>query len=300
MPEALRIHLFKYHGLGNDFLLVDSFRGPHRLDAEWVRRLCDRHFGVGADGILTLHPPSAAGADLKMIVHNADGSQPETCGNGLRCAAFHAVRTRPELRDRTRLEVETAAGVVEARLSCLGEFAAEVRVAMGTPRLLGGEVPVADPLPTEGRVVRVPLEAGGREVHVTCLSMGNPHAVSFDEAVLEGFETLGRELAVHPAFPEGVNVGLAEVRGREALRLAVWERGAGPTLACGSGACAAVVAGILEERLDAGRPVRVELPGGPLQVDVSPDLSQVYMTGPARFVFETRVDLRALEEPPCA
>lgn len=301
MRDSLRVRFSKYHGLGNDFLLLDLREAAEPPSAELVRRLCDRHLGIGADGILAIHRPSCTGAHLKMVVHNADGSVPETCGNGIRCVAFHAVRSLPDFAEQRTLRVETDAGTVEAEILARGDFEGSVRVAMGRPHLEAAKIPVASPLPGSETVVSQPLEVDGRRLRLTALSFGNPHAVIFEGASAEEAARLGPSIERHPAFPEGVNVGFARVEDGQVIHLTVWERGAGLTRACGSGACAAAVAGVLEGRVDAERPIKVHLPGGELQIDVRPDLSLVSMAGPARFVFEGTVDLAALEEAlPCA
>lgn len=291
-----RVAFSKYHGLGNDFLIVDRRSGGPPMDRATAVRLCDRHRGVGADGVLSVLPPTAPGAELRMHIHNADGSEPETCGNGIRCFAFWAARQLPEVAARGVLAVETGAGVARAELVAVDDAVGEVRVSMGRPRLEAGEIALAAPLPRAGRVVDAPLEALGRRLSLTAVSMGNPHAVLFDGPGADEAAEVGPALEHHPAFPEGVNVGFARVRGPGALDLTVWERGCGITEACGSGACAAAVAGVVTGRLEAGREVEVRLPGGVLRVEVAPDLSDVLMTGPAEWVYDGELDLARFRE----
>jgi diaminopimelate epimerase len=280
----------KYHGLGNDFLIVDRRAGEPPMDAGLARRLCDRHRGVGADGVLSILEPTAEGADVRMEVHNADGTIPETCGNGIRCFTWHVLLRLPELVGRRSLAVETGAGVGEAVLVEVHGVVASVRVDMGRPHLDAADVPTAAPLPTAGPVVDVPLEIEGRTLSVTAVSMGNPHAVIFEGASPEDAASLGPRVEKHPAFPDGANAGFARQRGDAELDLVVWERGVGITQACGSGACAAAVAAVRSKRMSPGT-IRVNLPGGPLDIEVPADFDRVHMTGPAAHVFEGSVDL---------
>lgn len=253
----------KWEGLGNDFVLIDRVtdRGP-LLDAARVRALCDRRRGIGADGVLVV---DRAGGAWRMQVFNADGSTSEMCGNGLRCVAMH-------LADRHGFKggpVETGAGPLAVELVPGG-----VTVAMGAARSLG----------------QVRLEVAGTTVEGHHVRLGNPHFVLFGRWSNAVFERLGPALATHPHFPEGVNVSFAtlpEAKGAR-IELRVWERGAGPTLACGTGACATVAAAWWERSVPAAE-VAVALPGGELQI--SGDASALLMRGPARRVFEGKVEL---------
>lgn len=285
MPRPLRFA--KYHGLGNDFLVVDLRQEEIRVDPQLAMRLCDRRRGVGADGVLSVLPPKNGGAELRMEVHNADGSVPETCGNGLRCvSSFAAHRLEGFGRE---LVIETVAGLVTARILDGDARVSTVRVSMGRPRIEASEIPTAAPLPTSGLVSDEPLEVEGRTLRVTAVSMGNPHAVVFEGATPEEAQVFGPKVATHPAFPEGANAGFARLREGE-IELVVWERGAGLTQACGTGACAAVVAARLTGRLESPM-VRVHLPGGPLAIEVADDLSEVWLTGEARHVYDGELDL---------
>ncbi len=287
----------KLQGAGNDFVLVDASQPASGRDGlpEVIRRLdgwrdaapaiCERHSGVGADGILLLLPSRVA--DVRMVVINADGSEAEMCGNGIRCVARYwrdAGRV-----DGTAFEIETGAGVL--RPEVVGGD--QIRVSMGRPRLARREIPMTGPAPDE-HVLDEHLE--GTALRITTVSMGNPHAVVFLPDLDEfHFNLLGPVLSGHKRFPEGVNAGFAEVLSPSEIRLRVWERGAGPTLACGTGACAAVVAGILTGRLD--RDVRVHLPGGTLRIEW-PDGESVRMTGPAEPVFTGYLPSGILPSPP--
>jgi diaminopimelate epimerase len=263
------------HGTGNDFIMIDG-RGRELADMRGLaRKLCHRRFGVGADQILILGDSSEA--DFSMRIFNADGSEVEMCGNGIRCFAKY-VWDRG-LSDADPLTVETQAGII--RPARAGDL---VRVDMGEPQLDGRKVPVN----LDGFVKDYPLPVLDREFRMTCVSMGNPHAVIFVDRV-DGFpvETYGPVIERHELFPRRTNVEFIEVIGRERLRMRVWERGAGETLACGTGACAAAVAAHLNGH--AGRKVEVELLGGVLSINWRED-NRVFMTGPAVEVFEGAVE----------
>ncbi len=272
----------KMHGLGNDFVLVDlRARGQDRSDAAWAElatRLCDRHFGIGADGVLLALPSTVA--DVGMRILNADGSEAEMCGNGIRCLARY-VRDEGQVRRLAEggpLRVETLAGVLELTFPA----ADAVRVDMGPPRLAGRDVPIA----VDGEpVLDHPLQVDGHALRVSAVSMGNPHAIAFFEpealAALPLHE-LGPAVEHHPLFPRRTNFEAVALTSRHSAQVRVWERGAGPTLACGTGACAVAVAGIL--RGDLASPVAVTLPGGTLEIEWERG-GHVYMTGPATYVF---------------
>jgi len=291
----VQVPFTKVQGLGNDFLVVDLRAQPARAgavtDPETVRALCDRHFGVGADGVLAILP--GTGGDARMRVLNADGSEAEMCGNGIRCVAKFLYDTDPSLR-KPALRIDTGAGLLDCALQVANGTVASVAVEMGRPRLTRDEIPLA-PGGSE-RAVRETILAGGRRFAFTAVSMGNPHAVIFldEEGDLRGLaEKFGPLLEVAPAFPRRTNVEFARVRGRE-IDLVVWERGCGITLACGTGACATAVAAALEERLPAGVEVPVHLPGGTLQITVAPGFGGVTMRGPAVTLFRVELDPAAI------
>lgn len=263
---------FKYHGLGNDFVVIDRRRRGDDVDAETTRRLCRRRFGIGADGVLTILP--AEGLAGRMVVHNADGSIAQMCGNGLRCVVKHLAE-----RDGGRpdsLEVATGAGVLQCSIDWAGPTVAAVTVAMGPARL------EASILPGGGPFIGQAIEPG---LIGTAVSLGNPHLVLLDTPPSEAGR-LGPGLERHAAFPERANVSFVEARPEGGLRVAVWERGVGLTLACGTGACAAVTAAALAGRVPFGAWVPVELPGGVLDIKVAGDRSQVWLRGPVAFVYE--------------
>lgn len=268
----------KMHGLGNDFVFLDHFSVSPAMDyPALARRLCDRHFGIGADGLIVILPSNTA--HVRMRIFNADGSEPEMCGNGIRCAARFVhdkgyVAVNP-------ITVETLAGILSLRLDFEGEKVAGVRVDMGEPILKAGLIPV---LAQGEPVVNATLEVEGQPIHYTAVSMGNPHCVIFaDDFEDLDFDRLGPAIEKHPQFPRKTNVEFIRVDSNSELTMKVWERGAGPTLACGTGACASAVAAVLNDKT--GRAVTVHLPGGDLFIEWAAD-NHVYMTGPAAYVFK--------------
>lgn len=286
----------KYHGLGNDFLVVDLRSVPPAERELWqepkvARALCDRQFGVGGDGVLAILPSTRA--DARMRVLNADGSEAEMCGNGIRCVVRHLHDRDPALSAAQRLLIETGAGLLACQLGSGDE--PTVTVDMGRPRLTRGEVPMTGP--ADERAVEVSLALAGYDGTFTAVSMGNPHAVSFvssDAALRPLAERLGPTVEHHPFFPRRTNVEFTRVLSERELELVVWERGCGITLACGTGACATVAAACLTGRSRAGDEVLVHLLGGDLAITVAADWSTVTMRGPATFVFDAEVDAAAV------
>jgi diaminopimelate epimerase len=300
------IPFVKAEGLGNDFLVVDLRPGrpaaeiPSAADPAVVRALCDRHFGVGGDGVLAILSP--VHGDARMQVINADGSEAEMCGNGIRCVAKLLYDRDPSLH-RPVLRIDTGAGLLECRIDARDGRAETVAVEMGRPQLDPPQIPVA--APGGRRLVRSPLRAGDRQFAFTAVSMGNPHAVIFIDdpaADLRALaEAYGRGIEHDSLFPRRTNVEFARVRQGSAgieINLVVWERGCGITLACGTGACATAVAACLEGRAAPDQEIPVHLPGGTLFIrvasqtasDGSPNYAGVSMRGPARVVFEAEVD----------
>ncbi|MDH4094473.1 MAG: diaminopimelate epimerase [Betaproteobacteria bacterium] len=258
-------------GAGNDFVVLDATREPFALAREQLRRLADRHFGVGCDQVLVVQKAKDPRNDFGYRIFNADGGEVEQCGNGARCFVKY-VRARG-LTGKNEIRVETLGGVIVPRLEDDGE----VSVDMGPPRL---DAPLVQP-----------LEVGGARVELAVLSMGNPHAVQLVADVdAAPVATQGPQLEHHARFPDRVNAGFMQVVDRHALRLRVWERGAGETLSCGTGACAAAVAGMARGLLDS--PVRVQTRGGALTIAWAGGDNAVWMKGPARTVFEGRIDLQ--------
>jgi diaminopimelate epimerase len=269
---------YKYQGLGNDFLVLDRRRSSVDIDAARARWLCDRRRGVGADGVVVLCPSEQASA--RMIVHNADGSVAEMCGNALRCAVKYLADRSGEQSGRMR--VDTDAGLLDCSMTYAGGEVSEVEVAMSPARL------VAESLPS-GRsgkpFVHEPLP--GFDVKGTAVEMGPPHLVLFDTP-LDLVCSLGPQLEGHPLFPRRTNVDFARIE-HDGIAVTVWERGCGLTLACGTGGCATVAAAVYEKRVAPDSWVWITFPGGRLQVRVSEDLARVDMRGPATFVFEADI-----------
>jgi diaminopimelate epimerase len=279
-----RLAFTKMQGAGNDFVVLDATRTPFALTAAQLRRLADRHFGVGCDQILVVEPASPqarqAGADFRYRIFNADGGEVEQCGNGARC--FVRFVHDKGLAAKREIRVETLAGVIVPRLEGDGE----VSVDMGAPILDPARVPFAGGGP--GLLQRI--ELAGREIELAVLSMGNPHAVQVVADVdAAPVACEGPLIERHASFPNRVNAGYMQILGRDRIRLRVWERGAGETLACGTGACAAAVSGILRGLLDS--PVRVETRGGPLTVVWPGGDNSVWMKGPAETVFEGTIEI---------
>ena len=270
----------KMHGLGNDFMVVDLVSQRAKIFPDQVRALADRNFGIGFDQLLIVEPPSNPDMDFKYRIFNADGSEVEQCGNGARCFARFVYDKR--LTSKKTINVETSGGNIELTLTDDGW----VTVNMGAPRL----VPETIPFVAEQQAAQYSLDVDG-EIHtIGAVSMGNPHAVLVvDDVDTTAVEQLGPKIESHPNFPNRVNVGFMQVLSRNKVRLRVYERGAGETLACGTGACAAVVAGRLQGLLNGM--VEVHLPGGTLKIRWSGNGEPVMMTGPATRVFEGQIYL---------
>jgi len=274
----------KLQGLGNDYVFVDGLARPFDCDdpPALARRISDRHFGVGADGLIAILPGDRA--PFRMRMWNADGSESEMCGNGIRSFAKY-VFDRGYIQEE-EFEIETLGGVMRPKVFVEEGRVRRVRVDMGAPALERGSLPMKGPFGE--RFVEQPLEVGDRVVSATCVSMGNPHCVLFvPSADRAEVATLGSAIEHSAHFPRRVNVGFAEVLARGELRLRVWERGSGETLACGTGTCAAVVAGVLTGRLD--HEVLVHLNGGDLEIEWR---DHVFMTGPTVEVFRGTFDPR--------
>lgn len=283
----------KMHGCGNDYVYVNGFEEKIELTRkpDLVRRLSDRHFGVGGDGVIFINP--SAEADFEMEMYNADGTRAEMCGNGIRCVAKFVYDKG--LTDKTHICVVSAGQIKELDLMLetgslesgkRGEVS-KVRVNMGSPVLEPAMIPVE----AEGKqVVDEPVWVDGREYRMTCVSTGNPHAVIFAKNVMQmELERIGSQFENHTRFPKRVNTEFVEILDKEHCFMRVWERGTGETLACGTGSCATVVAGVLNGFLC--QRVWVKLLGGELLIEWDREKNLVYMTGPAATVFEGRIDL---------
>ncbi len=288
----MHIRFTKMQGAGNDFVVLDETQGRLGLSPAQYRFLANRHFGVGADQILSVRPAPAEGIDFEYVIHNADGTEVEQCGNGARCFARYV--HDKGLTDKKVIRVKTLAGVIAPELGADGR----VRVDMGRPQLQAELVPFAtsglEPR-REGRAQIWPLlldaSVSAATLWLTPVSMGNPHAVLLvDDVDTAPVATLGPQIEQHSRFPQRVNVGFLQIVSRTEVRLRVYERGAGETLACGTGACAAVVAGILQGLLDPL--VQVQTRGGLLSIAwAGGDDDCVFMAGPATFVFDGQIEL---------
>jgi diaminopimelate epimerase len=272
------VNFTKMHGLGNDFMVVDLISQHAHFRPEQIRRLADRRMGIGFDQLLLVEPPGKPDVDFKYRIFNADGSEVEQCGNGARCFAVFVHEKK--LTNKEVVRVETSGGDIELRIKDDGR----VLVDMGPPRLEPAQIPfVCDkvsPVYT--------LEVAGNDYRISAVSMGNPHAVMIVSDINTApVETLGPEIEKHERFPENVNAGFMEIVHKRFIKLRVYERGVGETMACGTGACAAVVAGIEQGLLDS--PVEVKLPGGNLNISWQGANEPVMMEGPAAKVFEGKI-----------
>lgn len=277
----MQVPFYKMHGIGNDFIMTDSRAYPPATDlVALAQRLCDRHYGIGADGLIIYHPDQAG--RYRMQILNADGSEAEMCGNGLRCFVRYLVeaqnQTTPEF------EVNTLAGLMRATYDSETHL---VSVDMGQPILAAEQIPSLGF--TTSPVQQAPLQVGQRDYQVNLVSMGNPHCIIW-VVRLEQVDLLseGPAIETHPAFPRKTNVEFVQILNEHEARMAVWERGAGATLACGTGACAVLVAGVLGGRL--ARQATIELPGGSLNIRWDEASGHVHMQGSAEFVFTGSFD----------
>ena len=277
----MRLKFTKMQGLGNDFVVLDGIRQAVALTPELARRIADRHFGVGCDQILLVERPSSPAADFRYRIWNSDGGEVEQCGNGARC--FVRFVRDQGLTAKDEIRVETASGLIAPRLEANGE----VTVDMGAPVF----APARIPFDSDSSSPVQALDVGGATLSITAVSMGNPHAVQVVEDVdAAPVAAQGPQIEHHPRFPKRVNAGFMQVVDRGRIRLRVWERGAGETLACGTGACAAVAAGIRRGLLDSK--VAVDTRGGRLTIRwEGGDNDPVWMTGPAVTVFEGELDI---------
>ncbi|HEY9771102.1 MAG TPA: diaminopimelate epimerase [Coleofasciculaceae cyanobacterium] len=273
------IEFSKYQGLGNDFILIDNRHNSEPIiDPEQAIKMCDRHFGIGGDGVIFVLPGTEK-TDYTMRIYNCDGSEPEMCGNGIRCLAKFIAQLEGNSAVNQSYKIQTLAGVIVPKLTSNGE----VTVDMGEPELTAAKIPTTLGA-VEGKVIAQPLEVGDRTWSVTTVNMGNPHCITFvEDSDAIALEEIGPLFEHHSAFPQRTNTEFIQVIRPDYVKMRVWERGAGITLACGTGACASVVAGVLNNMC--ARSCTVELPGGCLQINWSAADNRVYMTGPATEVF---------------
>jgi diaminopimelate epimerase len=281
-----KIQFSKMHGLGNDFVVVDAVRQRFDVDySDFAQAVCDRNFGVGGDGLILVLPSDHS--DLRMRIFNTDGSEPQMCGNGIRCFAKFAYEEG--LVEKDVISVETLAGVMVITLGIQAGHVSSVEVDMGPPRLRRAEIPMLGGDPSS-HVLRDVMDVKGQSFEVTAVSMGNPHAVIFvpDTQAIE-IDVLGPLFERHAIFPERTNTEFVQIVSPTEAIMRVWERGAGETLACGTGACAVVVAGILNGLLS--QKVTVHLPGGDLLIEWQQGDKHVIMSGPATLVFKGEIEL---------
>lgn len=290
MEWRLNMRFTKMEGIGNDYIYVNCFQETVENPAEFAVKYSDRHFGIGSDGLILICPSDVA--DFKMSMYNADGSQAEMCGNGIRCVGKYVYDYG--LTQKTEITVETLAGIKYLTLHVEKDKVVEVTVDMGAPIFVPSEIPVdlakltagnGSMDASSGQVLDVPIQIAGQEYHMTCISMGNPHAVVFVENTKDfPLEQIGPLFENHPVFPKRVNTEFIEVLSDTEVNMRVWERGSGETLACGTGACASAVACVLNHKTK--DEIILHLLGGDLKVKWNQEKNRVYMTGPARVVFD--------------
>ncbi len=281
--SATKLQFTKMQGLGNDYVYVDCTKKKLENASEVAVKVSDRHFGIGSDGLILINASSVA--DFEMEMYNADGSRGEMCGNGIRCVAKYVYDYG--LTDQTHISVETLGGIKYLDLTVEEGRVRQVRVDMGRPMLCPTEIPV---IANGETVIDMPIEVDGTEYRMTAVGMGNPHTVVFVEDVdrLE-IEQIGPKFEHHPCFPNRVNTEFVKVLDRNTVKMRVWERGSGETLACGTGACAVAVACILNGLTE--NKVTVQLLGGDLLIEWDREADKVYMTGPAEVVFDGEIEL---------
>lgn len=268
----------KMHGLGNDYVCINCFRERVEDPPGFARTLCDRHYGIGADGLILICPSKVS--DFKMEIYNSDGSVAGMCGNGIRCLGKYVYDYG--LTGKETLSIETKSGIRNMHLQIQDGKACGAMVDMGVPRLNAHSIPI---LSEKDLVINDPIEVQKKNYRMTGISMGNPHAVIFSEEINGiSLEETGRELEFHPRFPERANIEFCHVTARDRMEIRVWERGVGETLACGTGACAAVVASVLNDLTD--EEVIVKLLGGELSVRWDRKVNHVFLEGPAVKVFD--------------
>jgi diaminopimelate epimerase len=275
------VKFWKYHGIGNDFVILDNFEGDANKDPAWVRAVCDRRFGVGADGILYVE--RSPRADATMSILNSDGSVAEMCGNGIRCVAKHLYDFG--IVKKKHMTIDTLAGIKSIECTAIKDQVTDVKVGMGAAELECSKVPMRCP----GKFIDSVLEVGGKKIRGTAVSMGNPHFIMFQEFTDEEQQKLAPLIQSDESFPKSTNVEFVK-SSNGVLTVKVLERGAGWTMACGTGACATAVAAALQGLVPYDQEIEVILPGGSLWIAVSKDLGSVTMRGPAARVFQGEME----------
>ena len=278
----------KMHGLGNDYVYVNCFEEKIDNPPAVARFVSDRHFGIGSDGLIMINPSKTA--DFEMEMYNADGSRGEMCGNGIRCVAKYVYDYG--LTDKTQISVETLGGIKYLDLTVEDGKVSQVKVDMGKPELEADLIPI---ISEREQVIDEPIEVDGKEYHMTGVSMGNPHAVIYEDDVKGlDLEKIGPKFENHERFPKRINTEFVHCIDRQTVEMRVWERGSGETLACGTGACAVAVSSILNNLTDTR--VTVKLLGGDLQIEWDREKDRVFMTGPATVVFDGVIDITEIKE----
>lgn len=278
----------KMHGLGNDYVYVNCFEEKIDNPPAVARFVSDRHFGIGSDGLIMINPSKTA--DFEMEMYNADGSRGEMCGNGIRCVAKYVYDYG--LTDKTQISVETLGGIKYLDLTVEDGKVSLVKVDMGKPELEADLIPI---ISEREQVIDEPIEVDGKEYHMTGVSMGNPHAVIYvDDVKGLDLEKIGSKFENHERFPKRINTEFVHCIDRQTVEMRVWERGSGETLACGTGACAVAVSSILNNLTDTQ--VTVKLLGGDLQIEWDREKNHVFMTGPAKVVFDGVIDITEIKE----
>ena len=278
----------KMHGLGNDYVYVNCFEEKIDNPPAVARFVSDRHFGIGSDGLIMINPSKTA--DFEMEMYNADGSRGEMCGNGIRCVAKYVYDYG--LTDKTQISVETLGGIKYLDLTVEDGKVSLVKVDMGKPELEADLIPI---ISEREQVIDEPIEVDGKEYHMTGVSMGNPHAVIYvDDVKGLDLEKIGPKFENHERFPKRINTEFVHCIDRQTVEMRVWERGSGETLACGTGACAVAVSSILNNLTDTQ--VTVKLLGGDLQIEWDREKDRVFMTGPAKVVFDGVIDITEIKE----
>lgn len=273
----------KMEGCGNDYVYVDGFKNHIENPGDTAIAVSDRHFGIGSDGLIIINPSEVA--DFRMSMYNADGSEGKMCGNGIRCVAKYVYDNK--MTDKTTITVETLSGIKTLVLNVKNDKVESVRVNMGAPEITASKIPV---IFDKENVINEPFMVEGKEYNVTCVSMGNPHAVTFiDDTDSLDIEHIGPEFENHEKFPDRINTEFIQIIDRNTIKMRVWERGSGETLACGTGACASVVACVLNNKTDNN--VTVKLLGGDLYIEYDEKENTVYMTGPAKVAFTGNIEI---------